>query len=217
MSLPHSHLYLRAREWQPLGPAADRVSLSYAERLLRRKRLVTVTGMAFLVDLAETVSLNQGDAFSLADGRLIEVTADVEEVVSVRGDLPRLAWHIGNRHTPCQIEDDRLVIARDHVLEAMLRQLGADISYSSEPFTPEGGAYGHGRTMGHEHGTASIATPGQTPAAFGLHHHGDGQWHSHGPTGHSAGHNFGHSHSPVTQHAPSGPAGEDPAPAAPHE
>ena len=193
MSLPHSHLYLRAAEWQPLGPAADRVSLSYAERLLRRKRLVTVTGMAFLVDLAETVSLNHGDAFSLADGRLIEVTADVEEVVSVRGDLPRLAWHIGNRHTPCQIEADRLVIARDHVLEAMLRQLGADISYSNEPFTPEGGAYGHGRTMGHEHGAASIATPGQSPEAFGLHHHGDGQWHSHGPSGHGA----GHSHAPL--------------------
>jgi urease accessory protein len=34
----------------------------------------------------------------------------------------------------------------------MLRQLGATVTEAVEPFTPEGGAYGHGRTMGHDHG-----------------------------------------------------------------
>ena len=47
---------------------------------------------------------------------------------------------------------DRLVIREDHVLEAMLRQLGATVTHAREPFRPEGGAYGHGRTMGHGHG-----------------------------------------------------------------
>ncbi|NBB98687.1 MAG: urease accessory protein UreE, partial [Alphaproteobacteria bacterium] len=55
-------------------------------------------------------------------------------------------------HTPCQIAADCLVIRQDHVLEAMLAKLGADVTPDTRPFTPEGGAYGMGRTMGHSHG-----------------------------------------------------------------
>ncbi len=76
--------------------------------------------------MPETVSVNAGDCFVLDDGRLIEIAAAEEPVLVITGDLARLAWHIGNRHTPCQIEADRLLIRRDHVLEAMLRQLGRD-------------------------------------------------------------------------------------------
>lgn len=139
----------------PAKTPYDLVVLSYDERFLRRKRLITAHDEGFMVDLAETTSLNHGDCLVLDDDRLIEVIAAEEPVVAVTGDLPRLAWHIGNRHTPCQIEADRLLIRQDHVLEAMLRQLGATLSHSLEPFTPEGGAYGHGRTMGHDHGPAT--------------------------------------------------------------
>ncbi|MGB0499463.1 MAG: urease accessory protein UreE, partial [Rubricella sp.] len=44
-----------------------------------------------------------------------------------------------------------LLIGRDHVLEDMLVKLGATIRPVTEPFTPEGGAYGHGRTHSHAH------------------------------------------------------------------
>ena len=97
------------------------------------------------------------------------VIAAAEPVVRITGDLPRLAWHIGNRHTPCEIAGDHLVIRRDHVLEKMLAGLGAGLTVTEAPFRPEGGAYGHGRTMGHDHGPD-----------FGLHHHGDGVLHAHG-------------------------------------
>lgn len=128
------------------------VVLGYDERFLRRKRLMTEEGRGFLVDLPETTSVAAGDAFELVDGRLVVVAAAAEPVLVVTGaNLPRLAWHIGNRHTPCQIEAARLVIRDDHVLKAMLVQLGATVTHAMEPFTPEGGAYGHGRTMGHDH------------------------------------------------------------------
>jgi urease accessory protein len=146
----------------------DLVVLSYDERFLRRKRLVTVHDEGFMVDLAETTSLNHGDCLVLDDGRLIEVIAAEEPVVAITGDLPRLAWHIGNRHTPCQIEADRLLIRQDHVLEAMLLQLGATLSRSLEPFTPEGGAYGHGRTMGHDHGGHDHGGHDHGPATSGF-------------------------------------------------
>jgi urease accessory protein len=136
------------------GQTTEIVTLSYDERFLRRKRLTCESGASFMVDLAETTSLNHGDALILDDGRAVAVRAAEEPVIRVSGNLPRLAWHIGNRHTPCQIAADHLVIRRDPVIEAMLRGLGASLSLQIAPFTPEGGAYGHGRTMGHDHGLA---------------------------------------------------------------
>lgn len=148
--LPPARSFLRAGYWS--GTPRDTLSLGYEERFLRRKLLHTASGGHLLVDLAETTSLDHGDALLLEGGGLVKVQAAPEPLLSVMGDLPRLAWHIGNRHTPCQIEGDRLLIRRDHVLEAMLRGLGAEVAPLTAPFTPEGGAYGHGRTMGHDHG-----------------------------------------------------------------
>lgn len=149
------------------GPADDSLRLTYDARLVRRKRLVTDAGREILVDLAETVSLNDGDCLLLDDGGRVAIRAAPEDLLEVTGDLPRLAWHIGNRHTPCRIEAARLLIQRDHVLKAMLEQLGATVREVVEPFTPEGGAYGHGRTFGHSHGHDHV--------------HDDGHDHDHHP------------------------------------
>ena len=71
--------------------------------------------------------------------------------LQIKGDLLRFAWHIGNRHVPCQIEGARLLIKKDHVIKEMLIKLGAEVGTVKEPFNPEGGAYGHGRTHSHAH------------------------------------------------------------------
>ena len=84
-------------------------------------------------------------AIEAAPEPLLEITAP---------DLTRIAWHVGNRHTPCQIEAGRLLIQPDHVIADMLARLGAVTREVLEPFTPEGGAYGHGRTHSHDHGHA---------------------------------------------------------------
>lgn len=150
--LPPARHVIRANEAAACTPY-DVVVLDYDARMLRRKRLVTAHDEGFLVNLPETTSLDARDCFKLDDGRLIEVMPAEEPLLIVGGpDLPRYAWHIGNRHTPCQIETDRLLIRQDHVLEAMLTHLGARVTRAFEPFTPEGGAYGLGRTMGHDHG-----------------------------------------------------------------
>ena len=138
--------------------AADRCVLSYEDRFLRRKRLTAENGLSFVLDLDRTTSLNEGDALELLDGQLVEVVAAHEELFAVYGsELARLAWHIGNRHTPCQVEDTRLLIQRDPVIGHMLEHLGATLVEVNEPFTPEGGAYGHGRTHSHEHGHSAHA------------------------------------------------------------
>lgn len=125
--------------------------LTYDERFLRRKVIATAQGETLLVDLEHTTSVNHGDAFNLIDGRFIECIAADEDLYKITGDLVRLVWHIGNRHTPCQIEQNCVLIQRNHVMKDMLEKLGAGIEEIHCPFTPEGGAYGHGRTHGHDH------------------------------------------------------------------
>ena len=132
--------------------AVDSCVLSYDQRFLRRKVVKTITGARVIVDLAKTTSLHHGDAFEVADGQVIEIVSAPEALLEVSGDLARLAWHIGNRHTPCQIEDERLFIQNDSVIGHMLEQLGAIVTPVHAPFDPEGGAYGHGRTHSHELG-----------------------------------------------------------------
>lgn len=156
----------RAVERDGSSLPSEKVSLDYEGRFLRRRRLETESGRAFLVDLPEVTSLDEGDALVLADGGEVVVHAAPEPLLEVTGPhLARLAWHIGNRHTPCRIEADRLLIRDDHVLAAMLRGLGATVTARTAPFQPEGGAYGHGRTLGHSHGHG--------------HGHGDGHRHDH--------------------------------------
>jgi len=144
-NLPSAHEIVPAKSGDPA------IALNYEDRLLRRKRLETPDGLAFLVDLPAVRDVQPGEAFLLGNGMRVEVKAADQALIEVRGDLPRLAWHIGNRHTPCQVGTDHLVIAADHVLEHMLEGLGAELTAISGPFAPEGGAYGHGRTMGHSH------------------------------------------------------------------
>ena len=92
------------------------------------------------------------------DGTEVEVIAAEEGLLRVSGpDLARLAWHIGNRHTPCQIEEGSLLIQNDPVIRLKLETLGATLEEVGAPFTPEGGAYGHGRTHSHEHGATAHA------------------------------------------------------------
>lgn len=158
-------------------PAEDRVTLDYEGRFLRRRTLTTDAGTTLLVDLAETVSVEDGDAFETTDGRRIGVHAAAEtllEILAPPERLARLAWHIGNRHTPAEIAADRLRIRRDHVLAHMLVRLGAEIREVTVPFRPEGGAYGTGRTHGHADDRPHVASQQERPGAPGSSRHGAG-------------------------------------------
>lgn len=138
--------------------AKDQVCLTYDARFLRRKTVTLVSGGQLLINLPKTTSLDHGGRLITEDGTEVEVIAAEEALLRVSGpDLARLAWHIGNRHTPCQIEEGSLLIQNDPVIRHMLETLGATLEEVEAPFTPEGGAYGHGRTHSHEHGATAHA------------------------------------------------------------
>lgn len=117
--------------------------------------MATDAGEDFLLDLPKTTDLRHGDCLVLEDGRHIEILAAPEPLYKITAGnsqhLMRLVWHIGNRHLPCQINDDHVLIRQDHVIQAMIETLGGEAEELIQPFTPEGGAYGYGRTHSHEH------------------------------------------------------------------
>jgi len=125
----------------------DIVVLEASERHLRRKLLTLQHGDDVLVDLPNVIQLADRDCLRLEDGRLVEVIAAEEDLMQVTGrdvtHLVKLAWHIGNRHLEAQIEGSRILIRPDHVIRAMLTQLGAAVRDVREPFSPEHGAYSH--------------------------------------------------------------------------
>ena len=130
----------------------DFIELSYDERFLRRKKLTSYNGIEFLVDLKNTISLKKDDMFKLDSGLLINVRYKIEELLEIKGNnLMHLIWHIGNRHIPCQIEENRILIQNDKVIEEMILKLNGQTKVVLEAFDPEGGAYGIGRTHGHRH------------------------------------------------------------------
>ncbi len=152
---------LRATEVKPAGTwapstARDSVVLDFDARHRRRIVMHGEAGLDFLLDLPKAVALCDGDGLCLEDGGVVTVKAAPERLIEVRAgaDIPlvRIAWHLGNRHLPTQILDDSLRIREDHVILDMLQMLGARTRLIEAPFSPEGGAYGHGRTNGHAHG-----------------------------------------------------------------
>jgi urease accessory protein len=176
-------------------PPADTVVLDFDDRHRRRMVMTGTRGLEFLLDLESAVALRGGDALVLEDGRLVEVVAAPEPLAEIRGSDPqhlvRLAWHLGNRHLPTQITARGLRIRRDHVIEALVRGLGARIIEIEAPFDPEGGAYadsGHAQApagaahdhAGHDHSSHD----------HGGHHHHD----EHCDHGHHHSHSHAHDH-----------------------
>ena len=129
----------------------DLVTLSHDQRRLRRKLLTLVHGDEVMVDLPEPTTFESGDVLVLEDGRLAEIIAAEEWLYEIRGRDPEhlmeIAWHLGNRHLPAEIEwktgpgGPRILIARDHVMRDMLVGLGATVTETAEPFSPLRGAY----------------------------------------------------------------------------
>jgi len=127
--------------------AVDCVTLDAQERHRRRVVLTGERGTRFLLDLPQATALHDGDGLLLEDGGVVRVAGRPEPLIEIAAasprELARLAWHIGNRHLDVQIVGERLRIRRDHVIEEMLRGLGARLSPIEAPFDPEHGAYGH--------------------------------------------------------------------------
>jgi urease accessory protein len=147
----------------PLHPNAaygvtvrGQLRLPFERRQKSRQLAALVSGETVAIVLPRGLVLRGGDWVVASDGRVIEVLAETEKVLHVECDTPealaRAAYHLGNRHVPVQVGAGWLRLAADHVLEEMLKGLGAKLTSIEAPFEPEAGAYGahrHDNESGH--------------------------------------------------------------------
>jgi urease accessory protein len=150
---------MRSRRVLPAGTwdsasAVDRVLIDYDDRHRRRILLRTEAGAELLLDLAQAVRLRDGDGLALDSGGTVQVCAKPEKLLEIHtheeGELVRIAWHLGNRHLPVQLLDDRIRIRADHVIQDMVEGLGGHVEEIEAPFDPEAGAYAGGHNHHHD-------------------------------------------------------------------
>lgn len=182
----------------------ETLTLDHEDRNRRRVALKGDGGRDILLDLDKPTALNDGDAVKLEDGSLVLIRAAAQKLIEITAENPlrlmRVAWHIGNRHTPAEITTDAIYIEHDHVLAEMIRGQGCTMSEVERPFQPERGAYDHdhancGHDHGHHHHDHDHAHAHGDACGCGHdHHHGHEQGHEHGQSqaGHS--HDHGHEH-----------------------
>lgn len=149
----------------PLEPTA-KLTLPFELRQRSRLRCMLDSGEEAGLILERGTVLRGGDRLQAEDGRIIVVLAAPEQLSVLASSDPvllaRAAYHLGNRHVAVQVLPGSLRYQHDHVLDDMVRGLGLTVRIETQPFEPEGGAYGR-----HEH-------------AQGAHTHGHGHGHEHG-------------------------------------
>jgi len=168
---------------------AATVELDWDVRCKSRFDATDSSGRTLGVFLPRGVVVRGGDVLVGEDGSLVVVQAAPQPVMVVRHcaehgsphDLLRAAYHLGNRHVQLELQSDRLLLERDHVLADMLRQMHLLVSDEQAPFEPEAGAYASGAHAAHAHDHA--------------HDHGHDHKHNHEHSD-DPGHEHSHDHGP---------------------
>ncbi|WP_413113300.1 urease accessory protein UreE [Thaumasiovibrio sp. DFM-14] len=131
------------------------LSLPIDSRIKSRLKVTLDDGREAGLFLPRGHILRGGEQLKSECGITIEIKAAPETVSTVYCDdvllLTRVAYHLGNRHVPLQVEMGWVRYQHDHVLDEMVEGLGAVVTTEQASFEPEGGAYGGRSAGGHHH------------------------------------------------------------------
>lgn len=154
------------------GQPGANLELPFESRKKSRLKATLDNGETLGLFLPRGTVLRDGMLLKTNSGLVVRVRAAAEDVSTVRSSDPhlltRVAYHLGNRHVPLQVARGFVRYQHDHVLDDMVRGLGADVHFERAPFEPEAGAYGGG----HSHHRASDDESDLQ--------HGHGHGHGHG-------------------------------------
>lgn len=134
---------------------AQELVLTFKQREKSRLKVSLASGEEIGLFLPRGSVLKEGSVIASDSGEYLKIVAAPEKVSTVTSDdghlLLRIAYHLGNRHVPLQVEPNWLRYAHDHVLDDMVRLLGGNVVVEEQPLQPESGAYGGGHNHAHSH------------------------------------------------------------------
>lgn len=139
---------------------APSVELDWDVRQKSRFDATDSSGRTLSVFLPRGSVVRGDDVLVAEDGSLSRVLAAPQAVLRVTAcaehggpiDLPRAAYHLGNRHVQLEVKPDHLQLEPDPVLADMLRAMHLIVREVEAPFEPEGGAYAASHGHSHDHG-----------------------------------------------------------------
>ena len=125
--------------------------LSAQERTKLRGLQTTSCGIDVFLQLPRTGPLLPGEIL-LGDLSIpgVQVKAAIEELIQVEAksslEFAQASFHLGNRHVDIELQNKKLFLLKDPVLEEMLLKRGLSLKKIKKPFYPELGAYANGHT-----------------------------------------------------------------------
>jgi urease accessory protein len=185
------------RPGETTGEIIDTVLLKYEDRIKQQGFVFGGRGTCVEFDFPAPPLLRTDDLLLLDDGRLIEVVAEVEQVLEVRekdfAKGARLVLALGNRHVPVQILANRLRVPETPDVALLLEERGFEPQTVTAPFEPDDGdtpAHEHAHHHGHDH---------HHDDHDHAHEHHAHEHHDHGHHGHD--HHHDHDQHGHAQHA----------------
>lgn len=131
------------------------ISLDYDSRKRGRLKTLTETDEEAGLFLDRGQILLEGDYLKATDGRVVLVKAATEKLTEASTTDPilfaKICYHLGNRHTPVEIQQGSVRFQPDHVLADLCRYWGLEVTGFEGSFNPERGAYGQHTKGGHHH------------------------------------------------------------------
>ncbi|WP_257350384.1 urease accessory protein UreE [Pseudalkalibacillus decolorationis] len=119
----------KRREW---------IELDWEELNKRILRKTTDQGTDVAISLDQDQPLHFGDLIYEDKERQIAVRTKLEEVIVIHPktitEMGKAAFELGNRHTPCLISENEIIVRYDHTLGKLLEEVGVGYERSERRF-----------------------------------------------------------------------------------
>lgn len=116
----------------------DWLELEWEELNKRILRKQTENGRDVSISLESSGHLHYGDVVYEDENTLIAIRTKLEKVYVITPktmkEMGKMAFEIGNRHTPCIIEDNEILVRYDHTLEKLMDEVGVSYEQSDRRF-----------------------------------------------------------------------------------
>lgn len=124
----------------------DWLELEWEELNKRILRKQTEGKREIALSLESSGTLKFGDILFEDDQMIVAIRTELEKAYVIKPtnmrEMGRMAFEIGNRHTPCIIEDDEILVRYDHTLEKLMDEVGVTYEQTErrfkEPFKYKG-------------------------------------------------------------------------------
>lgn len=138
MSLLITKALGQLQDFNSTGKEIDWLELEWEELNKRILRKRTESGKDVAISLEESGTLRYEDVLFEDEDTLIVIRTKLEDVYVITPktmqEMGKMAFEIGNRHTPCIIEEDEILVRYDHTLDKLMDEVGVSYERSERRF-----------------------------------------------------------------------------------